>query len=185
MIKLLSHPSLGFFASIPRTNAMTRPVSITAACTVSPIKRTGIYTANKQSIKQPLNTYFHVFVLLSDLLTLIESFFPSGRRIKKPLNIPTLIRIITTPNCCPVAFSSISALLENPIADATELDISDSYDKEPITDNLHQLHTVPRTDIKANSPTTIDKLGTIENTRLDLITFLSVSLVMPSSRQWL
>ena len=40
--------------------------------------------------------------------------------------MPMLIRIITTPNCSPVAPVSISALLENPIAEATELDIRDS-----------------------------------------------------------
>ena len=34
---------------------------------------------------------------------------PRGSRIRKPLSIPTLIRIITTPNCRPVALSSISA----------------------------------------------------------------------------
>jgi hypothetical protein len=56
----------------------------------------------------------------------MESFLPSGSKMKKPLNMPILIRIITTPNCCPVAPSSISALLENPIAEATELEISDS-----------------------------------------------------------
>ena len=41
--------------------------------------------------------------------TLLHSFLPKGSRIRKPLSIPTLIRIITTPNCRPVALSSISA----------------------------------------------------------------------------
>ena len=77
-------------------------------------------------MKQPLKTYFQPFPFSSDLLTLMESFLPSGSKMKKPLNMPILIRIITTPNCCPVAPSSISALLENPIAEATELEISDS-----------------------------------------------------------
>lgn len=76
-------------------------------------------------MKQPLKTYFQPFPFSSDLLTLMESFCQAVVN-EKPLNMPILIRIITTPNCCPVAPSSISALLENPIAEATELEISDS-----------------------------------------------------------
>ena len=36
MIKLLSHFRPGLFARTPNTTAITRPVNITAACTVSP-----------------------------------------------------------------------------------------------------------------------------------------------------
>ena len=39
-----------------------------------------------------------------------------------------------------------------------------------------QDHTIPSTEISANNPTTMDKLGTMENTRLDLMTLCRSSL---------
>ena len=125
IIKLFNHFKRGLPDRTPSATAMTRPVTITAACIVSPIKRTGIYTANRHNINVPLNTYFQLLVP-SVLLTLMQSFLPSGRRIVKPLNIPILIRIITTPKSAPDAFSNISAFVEKPMADATELEINDS-----------------------------------------------------------
>ena len=76
-------------------------------------------------MKVPLNTYFQLLEF-SDLLTLMDNFLPRGIKMKKPLNIPMLIKIITTPNWLPVAFSNISAADENLRADATLLEIKDS-----------------------------------------------------------
>ena len=91
--------------------AITRPVIITAACTLSVNSRMGMYTENITSINTPDSTFFQVLPPLSaaERSTLLHSFLPKGSRIRKPLSIPTLIRIITTPNCRPVALSSISA----------------------------------------------------------------------------
>ena len=55
-------------------------------------------------------------------------------------------------------------------------------DREPITESRHQDHTMPRTEISANNPTTMDKLGTMENTRLDFMTLCRSSFVIPNSR---
>ena len=64
-------------------------------------------------------------------------------------------------------------------------DNHEESNNEPITESLHHDHTVPSAEINTNKPTTIDKLGTIENTQLDLITFLISSLVIPSSKHLL
>ena len=53
-----------------------------------------------------------------------------------------------------------------------------------MTDSRHHAHTLPSTAMSTNRPTTMDRLGTMENTRLDLMTLLSSLRVMPSSRQW-
>ena len=91
MIKLFSHFNFGLLARIPRTIAMIRPVIITAACTVSPINKTGIYTAKRQSMKTPLKTYLQLLVP-SVLFTLMDIFLPKGRRIAKPLSIPKTMK---------------------------------------------------------------------------------------------
>ena len=70
-----------------------------------------MYTENITSINTPDSTFFQVLPPLSaaERSTLLHNFLPRGSRIRKPLSMPTLIRIITTPNCRPVAPSSISA----------------------------------------------------------------------------
>ena len=57
-------------------------------------------------------------------------------------------------------------------------------ESEPMTDSRHQAHTLPSTAMSTNRPTTMERLGTTEKIRLDLITLLSSLRVMPSSRQW-
>ena len=53
-----------------------------------------------------------------------------------------------------------------------------------MTDSRHHAHTLPSTAMSTNRPTTMERLGTTENIRLDLITLLSSLRVMPNSRQW-